>query len=185
MKKPVLFLLLLLCASVRATESEELYAPHHHSIGSLAFGWTRYFSDIADSYAKPSGVSLAVLAPIHIPKIDAHLKIKATYVNVQGDNFSGMAAVVNELLLGRIAYEEEYLFVLPQLGFGYRSESLFYKFDDAYFNVKLFVDLSVWIDYHLETFSAGVMLNFERDLPGADIGFIADNRINVSFVLTK
>ena len=96
-----------------------------------------------------------------------------------------MASVANELLFGKIAYEEDYLFVLPQIGFGMHSESLFYKFEDAYFNVKLFLDASVWIDYHLETFSAGFMFNFEHDLPGEDIGFIADNRLNVSFLLTK
>ncbi|MBN1558907.1 hypothetical protein JW998_01565 [candidate division KSB1 bacterium] len=183
MKKTVL--ILFLCSSVYSTEPVELYAPHQHSIGSLAFGWTRYFSNIADSYAKPSGVSLGVLVPIAIPNLDTHLKVKATYVNVQGDNFNGMAAVVNELLLGKIAYEEDYLFVLPQFGFGYRSESLFYTYDDAYFNVKLFIDASVWIDYHLETFSAGIMFNFEHDFPGEEIGFIADNRLNVSFILTK
>lgn len=178
------FLVLLFISAAYAIEPEEMYKPHQHAIGSLAVGWTRYFN-VVDSYAKPSGISLALLAPINLPVVDSHLKIKGTYFNVQGENFNGMMSIVNELLIGKIAYEEDYIFVLPQFGFGARSESLFYKFDDGYFNVKLFIDASVWFDYHLETYSAGLMFNFEHDLPSEDAAFISDSRFNISFILTK
>jgi len=115
---------------------------------------------------------------IGVEKLPAHPIIGAA----KGKN--GFVSA-DEMLIGEIAYKEEYLFVLPQFGFGARSESLFYKFDDGYFNVKLFIDASVWLDYHLETFSTGVMFNFEHDLPSAEVGFISDNRFNVSFILTK
>ena len=185
MKK--LFILLLLCflpSVAQETEELEMYEPHQHSIGSLMVGWTRYFN-VVDSYAKPSGVLLGLLVPVNLPGVDTHIKIKGTFFNVEGDEFSGMASLVNELLVGKIAYKEDYLFVLPQLGLGARSESLFHRFDEGYFNVKLFIDASLWIDYHLETFSAGFMFNFEHDLPSQDVGFISDNRFSVSFVLTK
>ena len=184
MKKAIFILFLATVVSAVEPEEEEMYEPHQHEIGSLAVGWTRFFNFV-DSYSKPSGISLALLAPINIQAAKAHIKIKGTYFNVEGDNFTGMASIVNEVLVGKIVYEEDYLFVLPQLGFGGRSESLFYKFDDGYFNVKLFIDASIWFDYHLETFSAGLMFNFEHDLPSEDASFISDKRFNISFILTK
>jgi len=184
MKKLIVFLVLCLCAGIIAQEEElELYEPHQNSIGSLVFGWTRYFN-LVNSYAKPSGFSFGVLLPVNVP-LDTHVKIKGTYFNVQENTEDNSASLVNELLIGKIAYREDYLFVLPQLGFGMRYESLLYRINDRYFNVKLFLDASVWFDYHLETFSAGLMVNFEQDLPSEDPGLISDSRFNVSFTLTK
>lgn len=167
-----------------AAEEQEMYEPHQNKIGSLVLGWTRYFN-VVDSYAKPSGLSLCVIVPVNLPNLETHIKIKGTYFNVEGDDFSGMTSIVNELLVGKKAYQEEYLFVLPQFGVGARTESISHKNEESYLNVKIFLDVSLWIDYHLEKFSAGFMFNFEHDLPGGDAGFISDNRFSISFILTK
>lgn len=182
MKNLFMVLLLLFSTLLFAQEEElELYEPHQHSLGSFLVGWTRYF-DVVDSYAKPSGYSIGVLAPLRIPSLDSHIKIKGTYFDFEGDD---MASLVNEVLVGRIAYEEDYLFVLPQLGLGMRTESILRRFEDRYLNLKLFLDASIWFDYHLETISAGIMVNYEYDLPSTDPGLVSNSRFNVSFIITK
>lgn len=181
--KYLFFILMFLSGSLLFAQEEELelYEPHQHSLGSLSFGWTRYFN-VVDSYAKPSGYSVGLLAPINFPTLRSHLKIKGTYFDFEGND---MASLVNELLVGKIAYEEDYLFVLPQFGIGMRSESILDRFEDRYLNVKVFLDVSIWFDYHLETVSTGFMFNYEYDLPGRDPGLVSNHRFNVSFILTK
>jgi hypothetical protein len=181
--KNFFMVLLLLCASFGFAQEEELelYEPHHPTLGSLTVGWTRYFN-VIDSYAKPSGYSVGLLVPLNIPSLNSHIKIKGTYFDVEGNQ---MASLVNELLFGKIAYEEDYLFVLPQFGIGARTETILSRFEDRYLNVKLFLDASIRFDYHLETVSTGLMFNFEYDMPSDDPGLVSDSRFCISFIITK
>lgn len=177
----IVLILVLACFAAAQEEELELYEPHQTSLGSVLVGWTRYFN-VVDSYAKPSGYSIGFLAPLNIPSLNSHIKIKGTYFDLEGNS---MASLVNELLIGKIAYEEDYLFVLPQFGVGARTESHLRRFEDGYFNVKVFLDASIWFDYHLETISTGIMFNFEYDLPSDDPGLVSDSRFAVSFIITK
>ncbi len=182
MKNLFIVVVLLFSTALLAQEKKlELYEPHQHSLGSVTFGWMRYFS-VVDSYAKPSGYSLGILAPVRIPSLHSHVKIKGTYFVFEG---ADMASLVNELLIGKIVYEEDYLFVLPQFGLGARAESILRRFEDRSLNLRLFLDASMWLDYHLETISTGLMINYEYDLPGNDPGLVSDSRFTLSFIITK
>ena len=180
--KSLLFLAILILFSVNVLRSED--------IGAISIGLDDYLAPKSEyEDIRPNGIACGLLVPVRFQRLVTHLKIKFSFHQVDVIATENPNAeflhIINEMLFGYYVSQGNNFAVLPQIGFGVTGER--YKISQGVggAHVDIFIDLSCRFDYKLPGFNIGTMLNFERDLNLGYGSYLSENRLNLSFLISK
>ena len=174
------FLLIILIFQIQAQD-----------IASIFFGSDILLNKSEKTYnVNSNGLSFGFLLPINVNFADLHYKVRlglhdASPAEGFDKDIDVYLSATNEFLVGKTFHFDESKFeILPQLGLGMTLESVYATFGEGSVFDIVFYDLSLLLNYPLNGYKMGLMLNYERWLFASHDNFVAKDRLNINLVLT-
>jgi hypothetical protein len=164
----------------------------------VAVGFSQFTATSDGPYkeSNPPGISVALLVPIHLPKMDVHFKSKVVtfgegmYVENDFSEFDTflwdrLTMLSNTFMFGKRLGKSPDWSILPQIGFGGRAEighddwSWGSVFLDAVF------DFSFLVERRFDFINLGLLANLEMDKLGDSASLLSGKRFGLALVISK
>ena len=175
-----LFLILILTTLSYSQETISLYLGHHYQLDKNK-------SSAKFDEVDPSGIQFGLMIPIHVEFAEIDFKMKAAFHDsrdvLNNDSKNSYLSATNEFLIGKSYQLENNLEVVPQIGFGMMLETIFGEFGDGIVYDQVFIDLSVQILLSNDNYKYGLMINLENGIYASHDNYIANHRLNSSFII--